>query len=48
MHVKYVAVHVCVPACFKVVKPDGTSITLYVAFIGVKGDWPWQRNLATI
>ncbi|CAK9102229.1 unnamed protein product [Durusdinium trenchii] len=24
--------------------PDGTSKQIYVAFCGVKGDWPWQSS----
>lgn len=32
----------------EVTKPDGTVVTLHVAFIGVKGDWPWQRALLAV
>ena len=25
--------------------PDGSSQKVFVAFVGVKGDWPWQSPL---
>lgn len=28
----------------KVTFPDGSLHQIYVAFCGVKGDWPWQRD----
>ena len=31
----------------QVTKPDGTNVTMHAAFVGVKGDWPWQRTMAT-
>ena len=29
----------------QVVKGDGTKQTMYIAMIGVRGDWPWQSAL---
>jgi hypothetical protein len=23
-------------------KPNGDDVTLFISFVGVKGDWPWQ------
>lgn len=31
-------------AC-EVVKADGTTTRMYIAMVGVRGDWPWQRVL---
>ena len=28
--------------------PDGSSHKVYVAFVGVKGDWPWQSPLVAV
>lgn len=45
-HVQYEKKVVPTQVRAEVVKADGSKHKLYIAMIGIRGDWPWQRVLA--